>query len=98
MAWNRLAADEPRAGIHNKPATGDKCPAGLRLTGAGSARSVPTEETIMLDSNLPSVPRRDPWNKGRLIGQKRPLKPKDVWSIRVQLQVEREGYDARRSR
>ena len=43
----------------------------------------------MLDSNLPSVPRRDPWNKGRLIGQKRPLKPKDVWSIRVRLQVER---------
>src|ERR1700738_1802940 len=47
------------------------------------------EETIMLDSNPPSVPRREPWNKGRLIGQKRPLKPKDVWSIRVRLQVER---------
>jgi len=29
-----------------------------------------------------------PWNKGRLIGQKRPLKPKDVWSIRVRLQLE----------
>ena len=43
----------------------------------------------MLDSNQPSVPRRYPWNKGRLIGQKRPLKPKDVWSIRVRLQVER---------
>jgi integrase len=43
----------------------------------------------MLDSNLPSVPRRDPWNKGRLTGQKRPLKPKDVWSIRVRLQMER---------
>ena len=43
----------------------------------------------MLDTNQPSVPRRDPWNKGRLIGQKRPLKPKDVWSIRVRLQVER---------
>jgi integrase len=42
----------------------------------------------MLDSNQPPVPRRDPWNKGRLIGQKRPLKPKDVWSIRVRLQVE----------
>jgi hypothetical protein len=27
------------------------------------------------------------WNKRRLIGQKRPLKPKDVWSIRaLQLQ------------
>jgi len=29
-----------------------------------------------------------PWNKGRLIGQKRPLKPKDVWTIRVHLQLE----------
>ena len=35
-----------------------------------------------------SAPRRqhDPWNKGRLIGQKRPLKPKDVWTKRVRLQ------------
>jgi len=31
--------------------------------------------------------RPEPWNKGRLIGQKLPLKPKDVWSIRVQLQL-----------
>ena len=31
--------------------------------------------------------QRDPWNKGRLIGQKRPLKPKDVWTIRVRLQL-----------
>jgi integrase len=51
--------------------------------------AVGSEETIMLDSNQPSVARRDPWNKGRLIGQKRPLKPRDVWSIRVRLQVER---------
>ena len=43
----------------------------------------------MFDSNQPWVPRRDPWNKGRLIGQKRPLTPKDVWSIRVRLQLER---------
>ncbi len=27
-----------------------------------------------------------PWNKGRLIGQKRPLKPKEVWNIRARLQ------------
>src|SRR6516162_2184791 len=32
--------------------------------------------------------QRDPWNKGRMIGQKRPLKPKDVWTIRVRLQLE----------
>jgi integrase len=29
-----------------------------------------------------------PWNKGRLIGQKRPLKPKDVWSVRARLQLQ----------
>src|SRR5271170_6921528 len=28
-----------------------------------------------------------PWNKGQLIGQKRPLKPKDVWAIRVRLEL-----------
>jgi integrase len=51
------------------------------------------EETIMLDRNQSSAPQRDPWNKGRLIGQKRPLKPKDVWSIRVRLQPEHRGRD-----
>jgi hypothetical protein len=29
-----------------------------------------------------------PWNKGHITGQKRPLKPKDVWAIRVRLQLE----------
>ena len=28
------------------------------------------------------------WNKGRLLGQKRPLRPKDVWAIRIRLQLE----------
>jgi hypothetical protein len=32
--------------------------------------------------------RQSPWNKGRLIGQKRPLKPKEVWNIRARLQIE----------
>lgn len=26
---------------------------------------------------------KSPWNKGHLIGQKRPLKPKEVWAIRI---------------
>lgn len=29
---------------------------------------------------------RDPWNKGKLIGQKPPLKPKEIWAIRIHLQ------------
>src|ERR1700688_4683346 len=34
------------------------------------------------------LPRRIPWNKGKLIGPKPPLRPKHVWSIRTRLQVE----------
>jgi hypothetical protein len=30
-----------------------------------------------------------PWNKGKLIGSKPPLRTKDVWSIRTKLQVDR---------
>jgi integrase len=30
---------------------------------------------------------REPWNKGKLIGQKKPLKLKEVWTIRVRLQL-----------
>lgn len=28
-----------------------------------------------------------PWNKGKLVGQKSPLKPQQVWAIRVRLQL-----------
>ena len=42
---------------------------------------------------LPVSCKRAPWNKGRLIGQKRPLKPKDVWSIRVRLQLQGRNRD-----
>ncbi len=28
----------------------------------------------------------EPWNKGKLVGQKPPLKPKDIWGIRIHLQ------------
>jgi integrase len=34
-----------------------------------------------------------PWNKDRLIGQKRPLKPREVWAIRVRLQLEKRRRD-----
>jgi hypothetical protein len=28
-----------------------------------------------------------PWNKGKLIGQKSPLKLKEIWAIRIRLQM-----------
>ncbi len=41
----------------------------------------------------PSVSARAPWNKGRLIGAKPPLRPKHVWTIRTKLQVEHRTRD-----
>nr|WP_207764760.1 hypothetical protein [Marinicaulis flavus] len=32
-------------------------------------------------------PDKTPWNKGKLIGQKAPLKPPEVWAIRVRLEL-----------
>lgn len=38
--------------------------------------------------NLPAIrAARSAWNKGRIVGQKRPLKPKHVWAIRVRLEL-----------
>ena len=34
-----------------------------------------------------AVIHHEPWNKGRLTGQKAPLKLKDIWAIRVRLQL-----------
>ena len=39
-------------------------------------------------SLLLETPRRTPWNKGKLIGAKPPLRPKHVWAIRTRLMVE----------
>jgi hypothetical protein len=30
---------------------------------------------------------REPWNKGIIVGQKAPLKLKEVWAIRMRLQL-----------
>ena len=31
--------------------------------------------------------RRAPWNKGKLVGQKAPLKQREIWAIRIRLQL-----------
>jgi integrase len=48
---------------------------------------------MLSDSHSSLCPKNVPWNKGRLTGQKRPLKPKDVWTIRVRLQLEGQKRD-----
>ena len=37
--------------------------------------------------------RRTPWNKGKLIGAKPPLRPSHVWSIRTKPQIEGKKRD-----
>jgi integrase len=38
--------------------------------------------------NATNAIHREPWNKGKIVGQKAPLKPKDIWALRVRLQLE----------
>jgi hypothetical protein len=45
------------------------------------------KETIDKTPSIVSKTRR-PWNKGKLIGAKPPLRAKHVWSIRTMLQIE----------
>jgi len=35
---------------------------------------------------MEAINKREAWNKGKLVGQKPPLKPKDIWAIRIHLQ------------
>ena len=43
----------------------------------------------MTDSPSATYPNvgREPWNKGKLIGAKPPLRPKHVWAIRTKCAV-----------
>ena len=36
---------------------------------------------------LIATTHKEPWNKGKLTGQKTPLKLKDIWAIRIRLQL-----------
>jgi hypothetical protein len=34
-----------------------------------------------------------PWNKGKLVGQKEPLKQREIWAIRIRLQLQRDARE-----
>ncbi|MDG2272687.1 MAG: tyrosine-type recombinase/integrase [Halioglobus sp.] len=40
-----------------------------------------------------SQPNHTPWNKGKLSGQKRPLKLQEIWAIRIRLQLQERVRD-----
>jgi len=41
-----------------------------------------------MDTGTTSARRSIPWNKAKLLGQKPPLKLKEIWAIRVRLQLD----------
>jgi integrase len=40
-----------------------------------------------MNQELRLVAGREPWNEGKLVGQKSPLRLKDIWAIRIRLQL-----------
>src|SRR4051794_13132461 len=42
-------------------------------------------ETIM--GTVANAVRREPWNKGKIVGEKAPFKLKDIWALRARLQM-----------
>ena len=37
--------------------------------------------------SIATASHREPWNKGKIVGQKAPFKLKDSWTLRVRLQM-----------
>lgn len=42
----------------------------------------------MINQSTLQQPKHTPWNKGKLSGQKRPLKLQEIWAIRIRLQLQ----------
>lgn len=38
--------------------------------------------------NPHNIAHHEPWNKGKIVGQKAPFKVKDIWALRVRLQMQ----------
>lgn len=38
-------------------------------------------------------PQRPPWGKGKLVGQKPPLKPQEIWTMRIHLELQGKTRD-----
>jgi hypothetical protein len=86
----RRASPEVLAAAHGSASKADVgCCLGASRSGILVTPHQPRRMTIEIQPQTTSpTPRRQPWNKGKLIGQKPPLRPKHVWSIRTRLQMD----------
>src|SRR5439155_23062869 len=64
----------------------------LRGVGGVFAAFAPIAATVakerLMDASTKTDERVTPWNKGKLLGQKPPLKLKEIWAIRIRLQLD----------
>jgi hypothetical protein len=81
-ASDRLGSDPVgrHGGLERRKSYGDPSSDTFSCLPVGGRRE---GEVGSMEATMQNVP----WNKGRLTGQKRPLKPRDVWAIRVRLQL-----------
>ncbi len=54
---------------------------------AGSQQLSPQLKESFVNTETAS-PTKSPWNKGKIVGQKAPLKLKDIWAIRIRQQLD----------
>ena len=65
----------------------------LRIVTHARCLHKPRSTVIPDENSLSTKARHAPWNKGKLIGAKPPLRPNQVWSIRTRLLIERRTRD-----
>ena len=58
--------------------------------------SSPTRWETIMEHNVNAL-HREPWNKGKIVGQKAPFNVKDIWALRVRLQMEKRVRSLRSS-
>lgn len=80
----KQAMAAPRSG----PAAQPHAPAGLE-PGAWQAHAAnPSIRWETIKETAEKGVHREPWNKGKIVGQKAPYKVKDIWALRVRPQME----------
>ena len=86
--------------LHIPPTTAERSKLTFSLRSAALERLILTIHLVQWrmamknpeNGNTPTA-SREPWNKGKLIGQKPPFRRKHVWSIRTKLQIDRRVRD-----
>ena len=80
--------DTPKADCRYRLIRVEHCP--LR---SGAIWQAPSLWEHVMKASIESRMDQQPWNKGRLVSQKAPLRFRDLWAIRVRLQLRHAARD-----